>query len=269
MGNVCGCVRAEKEEQCLDPAKAPLSPSKHSPGRKYFRRKTRKKSSEEGVESKQIKNNEEKVQNETGISKDTEILSRGMALGDSFIRRMPVDSNSLPVSTEVSTDLVKAEALLSEARSASVSGDSSSGENQRFTKSDETVIWLNEQDEKSLQKGCAQKRKYLHDGNTRELIFQKKVGSFHFAKAASLNSVNHLLGRQCEEIGLNEVSFRVTGDVPERKNDENLRQFLSEIKTDSQFEQKRSHSSEAGFPQMPKEVAFYSIPANRSKVNTF
>lgn len=223
MGNVCGCVRAEKEEQCLDPAKAPLSPAKHSPGRKYFRRKTRKKSTEEGIESEQIKNNEEKVQNETPISKDTEILSWGMALGDSFTRRMPVDSNVLPVSTDISIDLVKAKALPSEARSDSFNGDSSYVENQRFTKSDETDTCLNEQDERSLQKGCVQKRKYLHDDNTREPIFQKKVGGFHFAKAASLNSVNH--SRQCEEIGLNEVFFRVNGDVPERKNFESCASF--------------------------------------------
>lgn len=39
MGNVCGCVRAEKEEPYFDPAKSPLSPEKYSPGRKYFRRK--------------------------------------------------------------------------------------------------------------------------------------------------------------------------------------------------------------------------------------
>lgn len=39
MGNVCGCVRAEKEEQYFDPAKTPLSPEKYSPGRRYFRRK--------------------------------------------------------------------------------------------------------------------------------------------------------------------------------------------------------------------------------------
>lgn len=43
MGNVCGCVRAEKEEQYFDPAKSPLSPEKYSPGRKYFRRKPRQK----------------------------------------------------------------------------------------------------------------------------------------------------------------------------------------------------------------------------------
>ena len=32
MGNVCGCVRAEKEEQCLDPAKTPLRLEKEGLG---------------------------------------------------------------------------------------------------------------------------------------------------------------------------------------------------------------------------------------------
>nr|XP_014346487.1 PREDICTED: uncharacterized protein LOC106704297 [Latimeria chalumnae] len=44
MGNVCGCVRGQKEECSIDPAKAPLSHEKHSRGRKYFQRKKRKKS---------------------------------------------------------------------------------------------------------------------------------------------------------------------------------------------------------------------------------
>lgn len=45
MGNVCGCVRAEKEEQFLDPAKTPLRPEKCSAGRrKYFRRDPTKES---------------------------------------------------------------------------------------------------------------------------------------------------------------------------------------------------------------------------------
>lgn len=39
MGNVCGCVRAEKEEYYFDPAKAPFTPAKNSSGRKFFRRR--------------------------------------------------------------------------------------------------------------------------------------------------------------------------------------------------------------------------------------
>lgn len=39
MGNVCGCVRAQKEEYYIDPAKAPFSPGKNSSGRRFFRRR--------------------------------------------------------------------------------------------------------------------------------------------------------------------------------------------------------------------------------------
>ncbi|KAM5163309.1 dystonin isoform 1-T1 [Mantella aurantiaca] len=39
MGNVCGCVRAEKEEYYIDPTKAPFSPGKNSSGRRFFKRK--------------------------------------------------------------------------------------------------------------------------------------------------------------------------------------------------------------------------------------
>uniref|UniRef100_A0A8C3KEU1 Dystonin n=1 Tax=Calidris pygmaea TaxID=425635 RepID=A0A8C3KEU1_9CHAR len=96
MGNVCGCVRAAKEEQRLDPAKAPLSPAKHSPGRKYFRRKRRKKSTDEGPESVQVKDNEEKSQYEAGVSGNTENCPKDVGLADTFPRRETVDGNALP-----------------------------------------------------------------------------------------------------------------------------------------------------------------------------
>lgn len=43
MGNICGCVRVEKEEQYLDFAKIFFSFEKYFFGRKYFRRKSIKK----------------------------------------------------------------------------------------------------------------------------------------------------------------------------------------------------------------------------------
>ncbi|XP_064364677.1 dystonin isoform X14 [Dromaius novaehollandiae] len=116
MGNVCGCVRAEKEEQCLDPAKAPLSPAKHSPGRKYFRRKTRKKSTEERPDSEQLKENEERNQYEAEVLENIEILSKGMGLADPLPPRAAVDGNALPISdihvTGESEDMSAKERLL-------------------------------------------------------------------------------------------------------------------------------------------------------------
>ncbi|XP_064364671.1 dystonin isoform X8 [Dromaius novaehollandiae] len=267
MGNVCGCVRAEKEEQCLDPAKAPLSPAKHSPGRKYFRRKTRKKSTEERPDSEQLKENEERNQYEAEVLENIEILSKGMGLADPLPPRAAVDGNALPVSTDLSADLVKAEVLLSEANRDSLCGDSFRGDNQKLTKSDEIETWLKEHDKKSSEKHCTWKRKISDDGNMRELTFQQKVSGLCFEKAASWNSAVHLVGREHKETGLNKISGGIVGDVQESNKHEKLHRFLSESKSDPQLGQTRFYSSDALLPQMPKEKAFYSIPPNRSKIS--
>lgn len=260
MGNVCGCVRAEKEEQCLDPAKAPLSPA----GRKYFRRKRRKKSTEERPDSVQVKENEEKSQYEVGISEN--IRPKGVGLAASFPQRVTVAGNALPVSTDLSADLVKAKVLLGETRSDSLCGDSSHGDNQRLVKSDERETWLKEQDKRNSEKRCTWKRKYLEDGNRRELAFVKKPSGFSYGKAASLDSAIHILGAQREETGLNTTSCRIVEDVPESNKSEKLHHFLSESKSDPLLEQKRFYSSDAVLSQLPTEKALFSIPPNRSKV---
>ncbi|XP_068793519.1 dystonin isoform X12 [Struthio camelus] len=267
MGNVCGCVRAEKEEQCLDPARAPLSPAKHSPGRKYFRRKTRKKSTEERPDSEQLKENEEENQQEAGISENIEALSKGMGFADSSPRRITVDGNALPVSTDLSADLVKAKVLQSEAKRESLCGDRFHGDNQELTKSDEAEKWLKERKKTSSEKHCAWKRKYLDDGNTGEFTFQQKVSGLCFEKAASLSAVVHLVGRQHEETGLSKISGGIVEDVPESNKHEKLQRFLSESKSDPQLEQTRFYFSDPVLPQVPKEKAFYSIPPNRSKIS--
>uniref|UniRef100_A0A8C0C2K3 Dystonin n=1 Tax=Buteo japonicus TaxID=224669 RepID=A0A8C0C2K3_9AVES len=247
MGNVCGCVRAEKEEQCLDPAKAPLSPA----GRKYFRRKRRKKSTEERPDSVQVKENEEKSQYEVGISEN--IRPKGVGLTASFPQRVTVAGNALPVSTDLSADLVKAKVLLGETRSDSLCGDSFHGDNQRLVKSDERETWLKEQDNRNSEKRCTWKRKYLEDGNRRELAFVKKPSGFCYGKAASLDSAIHILGAQREETGLNTTSCRIIEDVPESNKSEKLHHFLPESKSDPLLEQKRFYSSDAVLSQLPTE----------------
>lgn len=267
MGNVCGCVRAEKEEQCLDPAKAPLSPAKHSPGRKYFRRKRIKKSPDEGPDSVQVKENEERSQYEVGISENTENCPKGVGLADSFPCRVTVAGNALPVSTDLLADLVKAEVLVGETKNDSLCGDSFHGDNQRFTKSDETETWLKEQDKRSSEKRWTWKRKYSEDNNRRELAFLKKSSGLCYGKAASLDSAIHILGRQHEETGLNITSCRIVENVPDSNKSEKLHHFLSESKSDLLLEQKRVYSSDAVLFQLPKDKALFSNPPNRSKVN--
>ncbi|KAM6280739.1 dystonin isoform 2-T2 [Porphyrio hochstetteri] len=267
MGNVCGCVRAEKEEQCLDPAKAPLSPAKHSPGRKYFRRKTRKKSTEERPDSAQVKGNEEKSQYEVEISENTENCPKAVGSTDSFPGKVTVAGNALPVSTDLSADLVKAEVLPGETKSVSLCGDSFHGDTQRLTKSGETETWLKEQGKQSLEKCCMWKRKYSEDSNRRELAFLKNSSGLCYGKAASLDSAIHSLGRQREETGLNITSCRIVEDVSERNKTAKLHHSLSENKSDLLLEQKRFSSSDAVLSQLPKEKALFSIPPNRSKIS--
>ncbi|XP_071892446.1 dystonin isoform X29 [Anas platyrhynchos] len=267
MGNVCGCVRAEKEEQYLDPAKAPLSPAKHSPGRKYFRRKSRKKSVDGRPDSVPTKENEEESQYEVGISENTEILPKGMGLADSFPQRLTADGSALPVSTDLSAELIKAEVLPRETNSDSPCRGSFHGHNQRLTKSDETEAWLNEGDKRSSEERCARKRKYSACDNKRELAFQRKASGLCYKRAASLNSAIHLLGRQHEETGFNKTSHRTVEDVPESNKSEKLRRFLPESKSDPLLEQKRFYSSDDVFSQLPKEKALHSISPNRSKIS--
>lgn len=268
MGNVCGCVRAEKEEQYLDPAKAPLSPAKHSPGRKYLRRKSRKKSVDGRPDSVPTKENEEESQYEVGISKNIEILPKGMGLADSFPQRLTADGSALPVSTDLSAELIKAEVLPRETNSDSPCRGSFHGDTQRLTKSDETEAWLNERDKRSSEERCARRRKYSACDNKRELAFQKKASGLCYRRAASLNSAIHLLGRQHEETGFNKTSHRIVEDVPESNKSGKLCRCLPESKSDPLLEQKRFYSSDDVFSQLPKEKALYSISPSRSKVNT-
>uniref|UniRef100_A0A8C3KW09 Dystonin n=1 Tax=Chrysolophus pictus TaxID=9089 RepID=A0A8C3KW09_CHRPC len=268
MGNVCGCVRAEKEEQCLDPAKAPLSPAKHSPGRKYFRRKSRKKSADERPDSLPAKENEEKSRYEVGISEDIKVLPKGMELACSFPQSVTVDGNTLPRSTDLSADLVKAEVLPSETNSDSRCQDSFPGDKQRLTESAETEAWLNEQDKRSSEKSYTWKRKYSDEYSTRELAFQKRANGLCYGKAASLDSAIHLLGKQHKEAGLNKTCGRVVEDSLESNKSEKLHQLLSKRKSYPPLEQKRFYSSDDVFSHLPKEKnAVYSIPPNRSKIS--
>ncbi|XP_068867503.1 dystonin isoform X3 [Aphelocoma coerulescens] len=266
MGNVCGCVRAEKEEQCVDPAKAPLSPDKHSPGRKYFRRKRRKKPTEEGSDSVHVKENEGKRQYEGEISEDIGIHPRGVGLADFFPGRVTVAGNALPVSTDLSADIAKAEVFSAEAKSDSFCEESFRGDNQRLAKSGETDTWLREEDNRNSEKHCAWKRKYSEDDNRRELAFLKKSSDLCYRKGTTLDSATHILGRQHEETELNITSCRIMENVSESSKSGKLHPFLSESKSDPLLEQKWFYP-DAVLSHLPKEKALFSIAPNRSKIS--
>ncbi|RMC17468.1 hypothetical protein DUI87_06050 [Hirundo rustica rustica] len=266
MGNVCGCVRAEKEEQCLDPAKAPLSPDKHSPGRKYFRRKRRKKSTEEGSDSVHVKENEEKRKYEVEISENSKIHPKGVGLADFIPGRVTVAGNALPVSTDLSVDIAKAEVFSGEAKSDSLCGENFCGDNQRLSRSDETDAWLKEQDKSNSEEHCAWKRKCSQYDNRRELAFPKKSSGLCYRKGTTSDSAIHILGRQHEETELNKTSCRVIENISESSKCEKLYRFPSESKSDPLLEQERFYP-DAALSHLPKEKALFSIAPNRRKIS--
>uniref|UniRef100_A0ACB8GEN0 Uncharacterized protein n=1 Tax=Sphaerodactylus townsendi TaxID=933632 RepID=A0ACB8GEN0_9SAUR len=251
MGNVCGCIRADKGEQCLDAAKAPLSPAKRSPGRKYFKRKSRRKQTDDEKEAGKIEENEEKISAGKQNLEETTAHPR-----ESVIQKSLVNSPNLLQSRKVITDLVKTE-LLGEASCDSCTGAGTYVSNQRGSKSEEEEAWLNEELEKSskedISNSSTQEKEFLHDGITGELTFRKSSDGLNFQQKACSDSV---FDKLCEE----NASRRNLVDSSEGKNSERLDHFELQNQSNPVF-------SSCGCPSFPDENATFSISANRSKVS--
>ncbi|KAF7247098.1 Dystonin, partial [Varanus komodoensis] len=212
MGNVCGCVRADKEEQFLDPAKAPLSPAKQSPGRKYFRRKSRKKQSEEEKKPEDIDENEGNIQIKTEHSKKSATHLKEKELCESVIQKAAVDRSDLLVRTKVTGDLVKTK-LLNDIHCDSYTGNGACTYSRRASKAEEGERWLPKETERGPKtERPAQEKEYSNDGILGELIFQKNRKFLHFKTESNSNSV---LKEQCEENALN---INNAGDNPGQEN---------------------------------------------------
>lgn len=183
MGNLCGCVRAEKERY-LDPAKTPLSPEKYSSGRRYFQRKPVKKSvgDTEVVEpNSQNKGKKNGVQ----LSEDEpNLLSRRLVRVESVTPNLRLEDGIQQEDTEFRDDSVTPTPLLrttcpvnfSPARDSDT-GVKVSELNERILVTDNTPC-------------CAKKNKYLDDVNIRQKTFQRKTDVFSCRKAFSLISVH-------------------------------------------------------------------------------
>ncbi|KAL8172743.1 UNVERIFIED_CONTAM: hypothetical protein K2H54_016038 [Gekko kuhli] len=243
--------RADKEEQCLDPAKAPLSPTKRSPGRKYFKRKSRKKQTEDETEAGKIKENERKIQTGKQNRKETATHPR-----EPVTKKTLMHSTGLLRSREVIPDLVKTQ-LRSEANCDSCTGAGAYASNRRGSRSEEKETWLNEElgkrSEKDISSSSTQKEELFHAEFTGKLTFQKNSDGLHFKQKPSSNS---LLVKLYEE----SASFRNADDSSEEKNSENLDHFEFQNQNGLVF-------SNCGCPSFAEENVIFSISPNRSKVN--
>lgn len=239
MGNVCGCVRAEKEEQYLDPAKTPLRPEKYSPRRKYFRRKPIKKIIDD-TESVEPNNENEGWKRSSSIQLSTEqpaLLSRGLIREKSVTPNLTGEDGIQQEKTEVVVDRVKQKLL------PSAAGSWSYHVNVSLAEDSETGVRVGELDERITEKDnspyCAKRKKHLDDVNTREITFQRKTDVFSFRKAASLSSIHCGTERSLEKSSFSEDPSKNYSSGQEKQNTE---RFCPQAVHHFQFEKKRCHS---------------------------
>nr|XP_037843109.1 dystonin isoform X14 [Chlorocebus sabaeus] len=250
MGNVCGCVRAEKEEQYVDPAKTPLNPEKYSPGRKYFRRKPIKKTGGDKESVKANNENEDKKKSSSQPSKEQPVpLSRGLVQQESVTLHSALGDGIQQKKTEVVADSVKQKLLPSAVSSWSNHVNTSPAEDS------ETEVKVSELDERISEKDstpyCAKRKKHLDDVNTSEITFQEKTDVFSFRKAASLSSVPSSIERSLEKSGFAEDPSKSYSSVQEKQNTE---RFCPHATQHFQFKKKRCHSLYTSVSSVSKDT---------------
>ncbi|XP_033073407.1 dystonin isoform X14 [Trachypithecus francoisi] len=238
MGNVCGCVRAEKEEQYVDPAKTPLNPEKYSPGRKYFRRKPIKKTGGDKESVEANNENEDKKKSSSQPSKEQPApLSRGLVQQESVTLHSALGDGIQQKKTEVVADSVKQKLLQSAVSSWSDHVNTSPAADS------ETEVKVSELDERISETDstpyCAKRKKHLDDVNTSEITFQEKTDVFSFRKAASLSSVPSSIERSLKKSGFAEDPSKSYSSIQEKQNSE---RFCPHATQHFQFKKKRCRS---------------------------
>lgn len=219
MGNVCGCVKAEKEEQYLDPAKTPWSPEKYSPGRKYFRRKPIKKIINDTEPGEPNNENEGKKKSSIQLSREQPVLlSRGLAQGESAAPDLTLEDGIRQKKAEVVADGVKQKLLPSAVSSWPY------GVNISPAEGSETEIKVSELDEGISEKDstpyCAKRKKHVDDVNTREVTFQCKTDVFSLRNAASVSSTDCGTERALEKSEFSEDPSKTFSSGQEKQNTE-------------------------------------------------
>lgn len=232
MGNVCGCVRAEKEEQFLDPAKTPLSPERYpAGGRRYFRRDTTKKT----------------VGDAASVDPNQEHEGRGVSIPPSREQAAPRStSRGLGREGSASPHLPLEEGLPHEKTEVLLLPGAASGGSHPANTSPaphgETQVKVSDLQERLSEDSAAsraERKKHLADVNTREITFQRRADVFSSRKAASLSSIPHGAETALEESGFSEAPAKHHSRVQGKQN---AGRFCPHATHCFRFEQKRCHS---------------------------
>lgn len=237
MGNVCGCVRAEKEEQYLDPAKTPLSPEKYSPGRKYFRKKPTKTIVGDTESGEPNKQNEGK---KSGIQLSEEqpaLFLRGLVREESAAPDPTLEDGIPQGKTQVVVDGVKQKLVPSAVNSLSYHGDTSPAND---SDTEAKVSDLEERiPEKDSTPYCAKRKEHLDNASRREITFQRKADVSTLRKAASLSSIHCGTEKSFERSGFSQDPSKNFSSVQGKQNTE---RFCPHDMYHFCFEKKRCHS---------------------------
>uniref|UniRef100_A0A452QHY5 Dystonin n=1 Tax=Ursus americanus TaxID=9643 RepID=A0A452QHY5_URSAM len=238
MGNVCGCVRAEKEEQSLDPAKTPLSPEKYSPGRKYFRRKPIETIAGDTESGEPNKQNEGKKKSGIQLSEEQPALFlRGLVREESAAPDPTLEDGIPQGKTQVVVDGVKQKLVPSAVSSLSYHGDTSPAND---SDTEAKVSDLEERiPEKDSTPYCAKRKEHLDNASRREITFQRKADVNTLRKAASLSSIHYGTEKSFERSGFSQDPSKNFSNVQGKQNTE---RFCPHDMYHFRFEKKRCHS---------------------------
>ncbi|XP_013361274.1 PREDICTED: dystonin isoform X2 [Chinchilla lanigera] len=237
MGNVCGCVRAEKEEQYLDPAKTPLSPDKHSPGRKYFRGKPTQKAIGDPEAVQQKGKNEGKKSDIQLSGKQPAPVCRERALADSAAPNPTLEDGFQRETTQAVADRVVQKLLPTAASGWSREVRASPVKHSETEVQESTPDGKSSEEEDTVY--CAGRERHVDDVDTEETTFQTKTDVFSFRKAASLSSLHYGTERSLEKSRFAENPAKTYSSVQERQNAE---RFCPCETQHFQFKKRRSYS---------------------------
>lgn len=239
MGNLCGCVRTDKEEKSLDPARAPLRPPKRSPGRKFLVRSSRRKWEEKPPENSKEKSGKEesKRKNSTEAAK----YSQKVSLDKSVAQKFLTERTDRFVSSKVAVDLLKTETISDPCtRDDAYKRTVGKAEVKRKTLLEE--IGVNPEKKEG---------EYFSDGILRQLNREL----LHLKKEPKSS-------KHPGDDALNKNHFKILGDASEWKNKYNL--HLLECHAQKCSQQVYPYSEALPFSV---ENATSTILHNRSKVN--
>lgn len=244
MGNVCGCVRAEKEEQYFDPAKSPLSPEKHSPGRKYFRRKP---CQEVVGDTEPVRRSSEREGKKGGCQPaggQPAVSSRGLVPEDPAAS--PTWEDDVQPKTAAADRGGEQKPLASAVDScsyrATVPSVGSRGSEVQVSAPDKTVS-------EDSRLPCTERKRHPDDVGTKQGTFQRKNDVSLFQKAASLNSVLCATEKSLENRVFVGNLSKSCGSVQEQYSTEGVHPQATHH---LQFTQRRCHSLCASLSSAPK-----------------